>query len=292
MQEPMPDGISVGSNHRRSKGIMSFPKSSGHLKSTTRRNRAKTLLREPSAAVGQSYRSFYPKLTRFKSTLPTTHSPNQVGLETLSQDDRNLLLRQQAISKAQAGAWIEALELFDLLIRRDSSNASDYSNRGLVYFKIGDLDQALENYNQALSLNSRLAKVYNNRANCYASMGNLAAAIADYDQAIDLNPFDLHPRINQGITLRDLGAYQRAVEVFDLALQFSKLGNASDMTNTLVGHIYAERGRTHHLLGDWNCAMSDYQQALAILTTDTGSYRLQCQVGIWLSELLDCSAIS
>jgi hypothetical protein len=30
----------------------------------------------------------------------------------------------------------------------------------------------------------------------------------------------------------------------------------------LEGYIYAERGRTYHLMGDWNWAIADYQRAI------------------------------
>ncbi|HBE30313.1 MAG TPA: hypothetical protein DD990_02925, partial [Cyanobacteria bacterium UBA11368] len=59
----------------------------------------------------------------------------------------------------------------------------------------------------------------------------------------------------------------------------------------LKGHVYAERGRTYHLLGDWNWAIADYHRALnhlpqSNLSTANAAARLRQQVENWLNELL------
>jgi tetratricopeptide (TPR) repeat protein len=212
----------------------------------------------------------------------------------LSPSDREALLRQRAIDKAQQGHLEEAIDLFTFLIHYNPDSASNYNNRGLLQFQRGRSDLALEDYNTAIQLNPRLGKVYNNRANCWASLGDLEAAIADYETAINLDPTDIRARLNQGITFRELDLYDRALESFDLALQVSQLLNSTDLVGiptALEGHIYAERGRLNHLAGDWNCAVADYHRALERLPL-TGSstdpaYRLRFQVQSWLDSLLN-----
>ncbi len=211
----------------------------------------------------------------------------------LSPADREALLRQQAIDKAQQGHLEEAIDLFTFLIHYNPDSASNYNNRGLLQFQQGRADLALEDYNAAIRLNPKLGKVYNNRANCLANLGDLEAAIADYETAINLDPTDIRARLNQGITFRELELYDRALESFDLALQVSQLLNSTDIVGVpaaLEGHIYAERGRLNHLNGDWNCAVADYHRALERLpltgsATDS-SYRLRFQVQSWLDSLL------
>jgi tetratricopeptide (TPR) repeat protein len=208
--------------------------------------------------------------------------------------DREMLLRQQAISYAQQGQVEEAISLFTLLIQHNPHSASNYNNRGLLHFQLGQYDQALNDYDQALQINPQIAKVYNNRANCYALLGELEAAIADYETAIDFDPTDIRARLNQGITFRELNLFEQAIESFDLALQFSQFLNSTDpvagVPAALEGHVYAERGRTYHYLGDWNCAVADYHRALARLpiAEDFGtSHRLRGLVQNWLDELLN-----
>jgi tetratricopeptide (TPR) repeat protein len=190
-------------------------------------------------------------------------------------------LRSYALTKAQQGNYTEAIALLNQLIHRHPHNAIDYNNRGLIYFQSGETQKAFCDYNTALELNPKLASAYNNRANYYAACGELVAAIADYDRALDLNPSHVRAWINRGITLRDLGQYEEAVENFEVALLFGQL----------EGHIIAERGRTYHLWGDWNCAIADYRRALTQLpfpdfTKEDPSSRLRLQVENWLDELL------
>jgi tetratricopeptide (TPR) repeat protein len=221
-------------------------------------------------------------------TQPLVDSP----IAHLSQTEQETRLRQQALSDAQRGHYAEAIDLFSWLIDHHPDNVSSFNNRGLLYFQTGKFSQALMDYNHALQLNPRLAKVYNNRANCYVAMGDLEAAIADYETSIDLDPIDIRVRLNLGITLRDLEQHEAAIETFDLALQISQFLNTTDLVGVptaVEGHLYAERGRTYHLWGDWNYAIADYDRALSRLPlasskTDT-SYKRRFQINDWLDEL-------
>jgi tetratricopeptide (TPR) repeat protein len=205
------------------------------------------------------------------------HGVNSSGESALGDS----YLRSRAWRSAQQGNYTEAIALLNQLIHRRPHNAVDYNNRGLIYFQSGETQKAFCDYNTALQLNPKLASAYNNRANYYAACGELAVAIADYDRAIDLNPSHVRAWINRGITLRDLGQYEEAIDNFEIALLFGQL----------EGHILAERGRTYHLWGDWNCAIADYHRALTQLpffdnSGDITGYRLRLQLENWLNELL------
>lgn len=235
---------------------------------------------QPGVASGRGSNTHTQRRWQLKSKKQTTHPAAQAS-SPLSQDDQDHLLRQQALAHAQQGQYAKAIALFSQIIERSPKSASDYSNRGLVYFQSGQADAALADYNRAIDLNPRLDSAYNNRANYYAAQGQFLEAILDYDIALDLNPTNVRVWINQGITFRDLEMYDRAIESFELGLCLGRL----------EGHFYAERGRAYHLRGDWNCAMGDYQRALAKLPEASGSLhnpsvRLRNQVEIWLDELL------
>lgn len=215
----------------------------------------------------------------------------EVCSHSLDQNHWAMCLRQHAMDQAQQGNLAEAIALFTQLIAHNPQSASNFNNRGLLHFQNSQFEKALADYNHALLLNPRLAKVYNNRANCYALLGEFEAAIADYDQAIDLDPTDIRARLNQGITLRQLGLHEESIETFDLALQCSQFLNTTDIVGvpaSLEGHLYAERGRVLHLLGDWNYAIADYQRALARLPISSAdmSRRLRQQVKAWMGDLL------
>lgn len=185
-------------------------------------------------------------------------------------------LRASAHRKVKQGDFTGAIALFTQLITCNPTSAVDYNNRGLIYFQSGQREKALADYNRALQLNPELDSAYNNRANHYASVGQMAEALSDYEMALDLNPGNIRTWINQAITFRELGLYDLALENFDMAL----------ILGCLEDHIYAERGRTYHLRGDWNCAIADYQRALKQLPQSGTSGRLRQKVETWMSQLL------
>ncbi len=230
----------------------------------------------PFFEFSQQQIPLYQKVT--KSTIKSQEQGVNISGESALGDT---YLRSSALRSAQQGNYTEALVLLSQLIHRHPQNAIDYNNRGLIYFQSGETQKALCDYNTALQLNPNLASAYNNRANYYAVYGDFQSAIADYDRALDLNPSYVRAWINRGITLRDLGRYEEAIENLEMALLFGQL----------EGHILAERGRTYHLWGEWNCAIADYRRALTRLsslkiTKSDPSWRLRLQVENWLSELL------
>lgn len=218
--------------------------------------------------------------TRKWLPMPRRSSRNIVDTRLAPRKERSLSdqsLRSLANCKAKEEDYTGAISLFTQLIERNPSSAVDYNNRGLMHFRNGQRGKALTDYNKALQINPQLDSVYNNRANYYVSAGELAKALNDYEEALDLNPANSRTWINQAITFRELGLYELALENLDLAL----------MLGCLEDHIHAERGRTYHLRGDWNCAVSDYQQALTKLSCSGASGRLRRKVETWMSHLLE-----
>jgi tetratricopeptide (TPR) repeat protein len=229
--------------------------------------------------AGQRLNSKPTPISPSEHTAPTGDRP---GASPLSLAEQTMLLRQQALACAHQGNYAIAIHLFSQLLEQNPHSAIDYSNRGLVYFQTRQVEQALADYDKAIALNPRLDSAYNNRANYYAAQGQYLEAILDYDIALDLNPANVRAWINQGITFRELEMYERALESFDLALCLDRL----------EGHIYAERGRTYHLRGDWNCAIADYQRASAKLpqfaeSVSDAVIRLRLQIEGWTDELSD-----
>jgi tetratricopeptide (TPR) repeat protein len=204
--------------------------------------------------------------------------------------DQDRLLRQRALFAAQQGDFLFAIKAFNQLIERNSDSAADYNNRGLVYFQCGQMASALADYNRAIRLSPELANVYNNRANYYAALGDLTSAIEDYEHALRLDPMNVRAWVNQGITFREMELFEQAIENFDQALNINGQTGDQMMQRLLSGHIFAERGRTNHLAGDWNCAIMEYHRAIEALNAPDTSFDcqpdyLRHQLGQWLKEL-------
>jgi len=227
-------------------------------------------------------KSNFPSETNYSHSQPTTQklslslSSCSSSLSAIANSEN--WLRKCVQEKASQGDYTVAIALLDRLISLCPKNAADYNNRGLMYFRNNQIIEALCDLSQALEINPRLDSAYNNRANCYAAQGELADAIADYDLALDLNPANLKAWINQGVTFRELGLYDLALENLEISLI---IGDA------LEERIYAERGRTYHLRGDWNCAVGDYRKALEILATKPTLIGYQQKVIRWLDGLID-----
>ncbi|MDJ0599093.1 MAG: tetratricopeptide repeat protein [Crocosphaera sp.] len=195
----------------------------------------------------------------------------QLQKKALSDLQLRILIKQEA----NQGNYESAIRLLNQLISRCSYSAIDYNNRGLMYLKIGNYDQAMADFNQAIALNPQLDRAYNNRGNCYARQGNLSKAIENYEQALDINPYNQKVWINQGITFRELGNYPLAIETLELA---------KIIGDQYLGRIYAERGYTHYLRGDWNYAIADYRRALSCLPQGD---RYEQKVIKWLGQVLE-----
>ena len=220
------------------------------------------------------YYPMSPAIHLFQGEVATAEYP------TLSKSDTDAaqILRTYVKATASQGDYTAAIALLDRLIAICPDNAADYNNRGLMYYRCDHMMEALSDLTRALEIDPNLDRAYNNRANCHAALGNLTQAIDDYDSALDLNPANLRAWINQGIAFRELGMYDLALENFDITLIIG---------DSLQARIYAERGRTYHLQGDWNCAVADYQTALKFLSEQPKQTNLELKVKAWLDRLLN-----
>jgi tetratricopeptide (TPR) repeat protein len=200
--------------------------------------------------------------------------PGPSGLDI--DDDALIHLAAAAVREQR---YSQALTWLNQLIDRHPQQAMYYSNRGLVYLGLDQPLRALADCDHAVDLGPDLDQAYNNRALCHTALGDLVAALQDYEQAVDINPFNSRARINLGATWRQLGEFDQALDCLDEALVFRQL----------TEFIYAERGRTYHLRGDWNCALADYQRTLtrvATLKTSTQLQALVQRVQRWVNELV------
>lgn len=227
------------------------------------------------------------RVTNYHLTLPTT-SLSQSGVRVATAEHFTLSdidiadaaesLRTYVKATASQGDYLATIALLDRLITICPHNAADYNNRGLMYYRCDRVTEAFKDLTTAIEIDPNLDSAYNNRANCHATLGNLVEAIDDYDSALDLNPANLRAWINQGIAFRELKMYDLALENFDITLTIG---------DSLQAKIYAERGRTYHLQGDWNCAVADYDTALEILGKQSKQTNLELRVKTWLDRLLN-----
>ena len=64
-----------------------------------------------------------------------------------------------------------AIEDYTEAIRLDPELAVAYSNRGLAYDELGQMERAVADFDEAIRLDPQLALAYHNRGNAYYKTG-------------------------------------------------------------------------------------------------------------------------
>lgn len=165
---------------------------------------------------GYIVRLFYIPLISLFSALSSEASETVLGSteamecyqgSQLSVGSSNLIPCNQAILKGG-------------MSKRDL--AATYSNRGLIFSKLGALQKALDDHNKAIHLRPQLAETYINRGNTYYRLSQFDEALNDYNKALELGTgkaqFALY---NTGLVYLKLRNFQLARKSLEKALELA-----------------------------------------------------------------------
>lgn len=223
-------------------------------------------------------------------TIDSSRSPAQVAL-ALSYRAQNLL--DQKKCDAAFADLMRAKELFP------SRKSSDYYNLHLwisYYWQHckGDFDRGIEVLNEAAAILPRDPAVYNQRANIFSDKGDYVSALADINRSIGLinnDPYRASAYNNRALILKTMGEYEKAAADFGVAIKLApknpkyhaNRGDAWRRTGNLERalkdqdraiELYAGgpgialgltlRGETLRYLGEYDRALSDFNQAVRI----------------------------
>ncbi|MBQ3443301.1 MAG: tetratricopeptide repeat protein [Selenomonadaceae bacterium] len=97
-------------------------------------------------------------------------------------------------------------------IELSSNNATAYSIRGAIYYKLNDFNSALADFNKAIEFNHSDYKNFYNRGLAYIKLNDYWRAAQDFSQAIQLNPNDADSWHNRGLCRQRLGDIYGAQE--------------------------------------------------------------------------------
>ena len=120
----------------------------------------------------------------------------------------------------EAGFYDQSLALLQEAVKRHPDDSRVYSERGLVYAKMGQDELAIADLTRALAL-KETAMDYNNRGECYRHLKQFDLAKRDYDQSIRLETDDddkLAVYDSLGQLAIDQGDYRRAAQYLSQAL--------------------------------------------------------------------------
>lgn len=120
----------------------------------------------------------------------------------------------------EAGFYDQSLALLQEAVKSHPDDSRVYSERGLVYAKMGQDELAIADLTRALAL-KETAMDYNNRGECYRHLKQFDLAKRDYDQSIRLATDDddkLAVYDSLGQLAIDQGDYRRAAQYLSQAL--------------------------------------------------------------------------
>ena len=175
----------------------------------------------------------------------------------------------------EAGADSSALASFTAALRIDSTFAAAYFNRGVIYFRWGQLDRAISEFDAAVMYDRTSIDVYRARASALkSSLIRLSSADSG---AIDSSVRKTRRLATAILLYRDLTELI-AADWYDVGVLAdrvecaSELGDIESMQQDLDRALVLKpddvwllnrRGRLQADLGDYGLAISDYTRALA-----------------------------
>ncbi|MEM9776518.1 MAG: tetratricopeptide repeat protein, partial [Chloroflexota bacterium] len=163
-----------------------------------------------------------------------TDAADEVG-KLMPLDSGNVaLFLEQGQLYAQAEAWEEVVSSMDGALAIDSASADALTLRGTAHLELRNFEQAIEDLKASLN-------------------GDVAAAMSDIDRKANL--VDAYYELGQA--LYRLGDYQPSIDNFTEALTYAETDE--DISRTL-----AERGFVYSELGEFDNALSDFDQSISL----------------------------
>ncbi|MBI5209137.1 MAG: tetratricopeptide repeat protein [Elusimicrobia bacterium] len=100
------------------------------------------------------------------------------------------ILQMRAEVYSQIGNKTLAMADMQVVLERDTGNASVYDSLGSVKLRLHDYESAIADLTRALEIDGTMANALLHRALAKAGMGQTKAALKDFQKALDLKPTD------------------------------------------------------------------------------------------------------
>lgn len=140
-----------------------------------------------------------------------------------------------------------------LALRRRYPGFAPLANMlGVIYVRLGRMDEALGAYEQALALNPDYPEVHNNIGNAMARMERVDEAIKHYRHALTLNPNYAEACNGLGNMLHESGELEAAEQSYKQALAIQP--RYAEAANNL-GNLYKDSGRPDQAVAQFNLAL-------------------------------------
>jgi len=179
--------------------------------------------------------------------------------------------RQMGIEYMEQGDYAGAIEAFDAALSQ-SIGTVGADELDITYYKAaaqyagGDAEAAMATYDAIIDLKKDAYEAYYLRGCLYCKQGDAEAANADFASALKYQENDYGLYINVYENLLSIGEVEKAEEYLTAA--FSIKGDA------VTNHEY--RGQIHYLLGEYDSAIAELENALEAGSTYANLYLAKC----------------
>tara|TARA_B100000787_G_scaffold112469_1_gene83764 strand:- start:93 stop:2282 length:2190 start_codon:yes stop_codon:yes gene_type:complete len=147
-----------------------------------------------------------------------------------------------------------ATELYQQVIKIDSSHLHAHNNLGVIFQNSNELQKAKSSFEKAIELSPNFASAYNNLGVIFNKLEERQKAVVCYERAIEINPNYASAHYNFGNIFNELEKYQKAKYHYEKALEI--IPDFVDAHSNL-GNILDE-------LEEYQEAMSCYKKAIGI----------------------------
>lgn len=133
------------------------------------------------------------------------------------QDSTMANLAKMGLCHYKLGSWAQAKQIYELMIRRDSSEIGARVQLGQLYFQEANWPKAIRYYRELIQLDSTNATYYKNCGEAHEQAGLLREAFGYWQNAFRLNPTDIPLILN----LAEVFLTNKQPEVADSLIQIA-----------------------------------------------------------------------
>ena len=144
------------------------------------------------------------------------------------------LLNYQAMAYSALKKDSEALESYQMIIKKDPSLAGPYYNRGIILKRNGRVEEAINNYKQAISLKPDYVQAYNNLGVLYKDNREYKDAVKMFTRAKELQPDHQNSYYNLGLIKKEQGLSKEALDLFLKVLDLNPEHNEAKYNISVV----------------------------------------------------------
>jgi tetratricopeptide (TPR) repeat protein len=180
----------------------------------------------------------------------TTDEMGDLWVQMLTRDDGD---RQVLSAAIESKEMMEDIVGFEIMTRRDPSNAQLHDDAGLLYQALGRTPQAVIHFEASLKLKPDSAAAHFNLGTVLTLMGRLDEALARYRQALAIKPDYPQAENNLGNVLLLQGNTEEALQHMRAAL---RLDPANAEAHYNVGSVARSKGELAEAIGEFRQAVA------------------------------------